>query len=556
MSEEVSGSHDDGKVPTAQVQTKRSFSIIWVVPIVALIIGGWLVYKSMSEKGPLITITFANADGLEAGKTKIKFKDVEVGKVTAIELLDDLSGVRLTAEMQKDSEKYMTENTQFWVVRARVAAGEVSGLGTLFSGAYIGCDPSLTGKQQRKFNGLEKPPVMTEGMPGAHFMLRSDTLGSLDVGSPVFYRGLKVGQVVEYNYDEVAEVILLKVFINAPFSEKVRDGSRFWNASGIDLTLNATGIKMDTQSLVSIVLGGIAFDLPKDAQAVEQAQANEGKTFRLYANRESSREEVYDIKRYFMMYFNQTVRGLSPGAPVEIRGIKVGEVVKVELEYDVKTHDFRVPVLVMIEPQRFNAIVTEKGTILTGEKAITKVAMHKEQTIRPKLMVEKGLRATLKTGSLLTGQLFIDLDYYPEAAPATMVEEGGYQVFPTISTPLERIMERVEGILKKVDELPLDKIGQKTDGAIKDLNTLLKEFSAISGKINRETLPRVNGSLDELTTTLEGISATFGPDSALSYNSREVMEELSMAIRSMRSLLDYLDRNPQALILGKEGDKK
>jgi paraquat-inducible protein B len=556
MSEEVSDSHDDGKVPTAQVLTKRSFSIIWVVPIVALVIGGWLIYKSMSEKGPLITITFVNADGLEAGKTKIKFKDVEVGKVSAIELLDDLSGVRLTAEMHKDAEKYMTENTQFWVVRARVAAGEVSGLGTLFSGAYIGCDPSIKGKQQRKFAGLEKPPVMTEGMPGAHFMLRSETLGSLDVGSPVFYRGLKVGQVVEYNYDEVAEVILLKVFINAPFHEKVRDGSRFWNASGIDLTLNATGIKMDTQSLVSIVLGGVAFDLPQDAQAVEQVQANENKTFRLYANRESSREEVYDIKRYFMMYFDQTVRGLSPGAPVEIRGIKIGEVVKVELEYDVMTHDFRVPVLVMIEPQRFNAIVTDKGTLLTGDKAITKVAMDKEHTIRPKLMVEKGLRAQLKTGSLLTGQLFIDLDYYPDAAPATMVEESGYLVFPTISTPLARIMERVEGILKKLDELPLDKIGQKTDGVINDLNALLKDFGAISGKVNRETLPRVNESLNQLSATLKGISATLGPDSALSYNTREVMDELSMAIRSLRSLLDYLDRNPQALILGKEGDKK
>jgi paraquat-inducible protein B len=556
MSEEVSGSQDVGALPTAQVQTKRSFSIIWVVPIVALVIGGWLVYKSMSEKGPLITITFENADGLEAGKTKIKFKDVEVGKVTAIDLLSDLSGVKLTAEMHKDSEKYMTENTQFWVVRARVAAGEVSGLGTLFSGAYIGCDPSIKGKQQRKFTGLEKPPVMTEGMPGAHFMLRSETLGSLDVGSPVFYRGLKVGQVVEYNYDEVAEVILLKVFINAPFHEKVRDGSRFWNASGIDLTMNATGIKMDTESLVSIVLGGVAFDLPQDAQAVEQAQANENKTFQLYANRESSREEVYDVKRYFMMYFDQTVRGLSPGAPVEIRGIKIGEVVKVELEYDVMTHDFRVPVLVVIEPQRFNAIVTDKGTLLTGDKAISEVATNKEQNIRPRLMVEKGLRAQLKTGNLLTGQLIIDLDYHPDAPPATMREENGYQVFPTISTPLERIMERVETILKKVDELPLEKIGTDIDGAMKDLTALLKEFSAISGKVNRETLPRVNGSLDELTTTLEGISATLGPDSALSYNTREVMDELSMAIRSLRSLLDYLDRNPQALILGKEGEKK
>jgi paraquat-inducible protein B len=559
MSEEVSGSKDVGKTPTAQVQTKRSFSIIWVVPIVALIIGGSLIYKSMSEKGPTIIITFENADGLEAGKTKVKFKDVEVGKVTAIDLLDDLSGVALTAEMNKDAERYMTEKTQFWVVRARVAAGEISGLGTLFSGAYIGCYPSVEGKQKRKFSGLEKPPVMTLGEPGGNFILRSETLGSLDVGSPVFYRGLKVGQVVEYNFDEATENVLLKVFINAPFHEKVREGSRFWNASGIDLTLNATGIKMDTQSLISIMLGGIAFDLPQEEKPSAQAQAKDGKTFLLYADRESSKEKSYDVKVYYMMYFDQTVRGLSPGAPVEIRGIKVGEVVKIELQYDLATKNFRVPVFVVIEPERMGALVTSNEKVLTGEKMdeeIKEGAYYRDRSSRTKMMVEKGFRAQLKTGNLLTGQLFVDLDYFPDAPPATIEEKNGYQVFPTIGTPLERIMGRVDSILKRVNELPFEKIGTNIDDAIKELNSLLKEFRAISGKVNSETIPKVNDSLDELSTTLQGISATLGPDSALSYNSREVMDELTMAIRSLKSLLDYLDRNPQALLLGKEGDKK
>lgn len=563
MSEEGSGSHNDGKVPTAQIQTKRSFSIIWIVPIVALVIGGWLIYKSMSEKGPVITITFENADGLEAGKTMIKFKDVVVGKVSAIDLLDNLSGVTLTVEMQKDAEKYLTENTQFWVVRARVAAGEISGLGTLFSGAYIGCYPSIKGKKNRTFTGLEKPPVMTLGMPGGNFTLRSETLGSLDVGSPVFYRGLKVGQVVEYHFDEATESILLKVFINAPFHEKVRDGSRFWNASGIDLTMNATGIKMDTQSLVSIVLGGIAFDLPQDdqylAQPRAQAQAKDGKTFLLYANRDASKEQTYDVKTYYLMYFDQTVRGLSPGAPVEISGIKIGEVVKLELQYDMVAENFRIPVLVMIEPQRINALITTKGTVVTGEemqKEIEGAVLTKNRTMRIDLMVERGFRAQLKTGNLLTGQLFIDLDYYPNAAPATMTEKNGYQVFPTVSTPFARTMEKVASILKKIDDLPIDKIGTNANVAIKDLNSLLKELSTISSKVSLETLPKVNGSLDELNTTLQGINATIGPNSALNYNSREVMGELSLAIRSLKSLLDYLEQNPQALILGKPGEKK
>ncbi|NOR23721.1 MAG: MCE family protein, partial [Desulforhopalus sp.] len=349
MSEEGSRAETVDKAPTAQVQTKRGFSIIWVVPILALIIGGWLAYKAMSEKGPILTINFENAEGLVAGKTKVKYKDVEIGVVSVIDLLDDLSGVAITIEMHREFKPYMTENTSFWVVRARVAAGEVSGLGTLLSGAYIGCSPSDEGQAVKHFVGLEKPPVMTVGLPGRHFIIQSETLGSLDIGSTVQYRGIKVGQVVDYNFDEAAESILLKVFINAPFHEKVRTRSRFWNASGIDFTMDSSGIKMDTQSLVSILLGGMAFDTPPDAPAGEQAE--ESKTFQLYASHEESRELTYDLREYYLLYFNQRVRGLSPGAPVEIKGIQVGEVVSIELQYDQEQLNFRIPVLVMLEPE-------------------------------------------------------------------------------------------------------------------------------------------------------------------------------------------------------------
>ena len=215
--------HDEVKVsgaPPAIVNPGRSLSIIWVVPIVAMLIAAWLALTAWSEKGPVITIAFENADGLEAQKTKIKFKDVEVGKVTRIELNDDLTGVIVTAEMKKTASRYMREETQFWVVRARVAAGEVSGLGTLFTGAYIGCNPSLKGAQTSTFSGLEKPPVITTGLPGRHYTLQTQNLGSLDIGSPVYYRGIKVGQVVEYDFDSSAESVNVRVFINAPYHER------------------------------------------------------------------------------------------------------------------------------------------------------------------------------------------------------------------------------------------------------------------------------------------------------------------------------------------------
>jgi len=558
MSEENSEMKHAEQAPEAVVQTKRSFSIIWVVPIIALLIGGWLTFKAMTEKGPVITISFETAEGLEAGKTKIKFKDVEVGKVTEIDLDEALSGVIVTVEMAPGSKHYLTDKTQFWVVRATVAAGKVSGLGTLLSGAYIGVNPSTEGEKTKHYKGLEKPPLLTKGLPGQHYILEAHSLDSLDLGSPVYYRGIKVGQVVEYHFNEDAESVLIKVFVNAPYHEKVRQNTRFWNASGIDMTMDATGIKLNTQSVVSIMLGGLAFDLRQHDSPGEAAGENH--KFMLYPDQKSSKEESYEIKRYYVMYFNQSVRGLSPGAPVEIKGIQVGEVVSVKLKFDQGALDFRIPVVIALEPERLDVLVTEAGEVVTGEE---KEDVLKEDTshtydldLRARQLIEKGFRGQLKTGNLLTGQLYVDLDFYPDATPATLEKIDGYTVFPTISAPLEQIVHRVDNILKKVEQVPFGKIGQELQGAVAELTTTLEEIKGVSGKVNEETIPKVNASLDQLQETLNGIESTLGPDSALNYNARQVTSELALAIRSIRSLLEYLERDPQALILGKEGHKK
>jgi len=558
MSEGDSGMKHEERAPEAKVQTKRSFSIIWVVPIIALLIGGWLTFKAMSEKGPEITITFETADGLVAGKTSVKFKDVDVGKVTKLELNDDASGVVATVEMTNNASSYLTDKTQFWVVRATVAAGEISGLGTLLSGAYIGCNPSTEGKKQTHYKGLEKPPILTADLPGRHFVLKSKELGSLDLGSPIYYRGIKVGQVVDYDFDETAEAVLFKVFIRDPFHKKVTDNTRFWNASGVDFTMDATGIKMDTQSLVSIMLGGVAFDLPEHAQQGEQAE--EDKDFLLYEDRDASNEVTYNIKQYYLMYFNQSVRGLSPGAPVEILGIKVGEVVKVELLFDQTTLEFLIPVLVYFEPERLNLLITEEGKVARGTAKAEEIeATQKDKQGRNmvvKELVARGFRAQLKTGNLLTGQLFVDLANYPDAPPKELMTEQGYTVFPTIPAPFEQIVNRVDNILKKFEKVPFDKIGMDLQLAVESLTKTLDEIKDMSGNINQETVPKINAALDQMQEAMKGVESTLGPDSALSYNARQVTNELSMAIRSIRSLLEYLERDPQALLLGKEGGKK
>jgi len=303
----------------------------------------------------------------------------------------------------------------------------------------------------------------------------------------------------------------------------------------------------------------VAFDLPEHDEPGEPAEKDS--SFRLYPDQASSKKESYDVKRYYVMHFKQSVRGLSPGAPVEISGIKVGEVVSVKLQFDKSKLDFRIPVMIVLEPERLDILVTETGKTVTGEEK--EEVLERERTeegaevdARAKELIKKGFRAQLKTGNLLTGQLYVDLDFYPDAPPAKLEKIDGYTVFPTIAAPLEQIVHRVDNILKKVEQIPFEKIGQELQVALAELATTLEEVKGISGKVNEETIPKVNASLDQLQETLNGIESTLGPDSALNYNARQVTSELALAIRSIRSLLEYLERDPQALILGKEGGKK
>ncbi len=295
-------------------ERKRRISIVWLVPLIALAIGGWLVYKALSEKGPTVTITFNSAAGLEAGKTKIKYKEVELGQVVSIELDDKLSQVIVTAELVKQAEKFVSQNTRFWVVRARVEAGSVSGLGTLFSGAYIGLDPGKPGKPATRFQGLEVPPVVTVDLPGSHFVLRASSLGSLNVGAPVYFRRIEVGQVVSYQLDEDGQAVTIQVFIHDPHHQLVRKNTRFWNASGLDVAIGADGIRVDTESFVSMMVGGIAFDTPANMEPGEPAEEND--VFDLYKNRASISEKTYARKTRWLLHFDSGVRGLKTGAPV------------------------------------------------------------------------------------------------------------------------------------------------------------------------------------------------------------------------------------------------
>jgi paraquat-inducible protein B len=541
MNEQNSGSVTPSSNPEAIVKTKKgfSFSIVWLVPLVAALIGGWLVYKALSEKGPTITITFETAEGLEAGKTKIKYKDVEVGQVESITVSKDLSHIIVTAEMIKGAEQSLTENTRFWVVRARVAAGGVSGLGTIFSGAYIGIDPGKPGKRTLSFKGLEIPPVITTGLPGAHFMLKAEELGSLDIGSPVYYRQIKVGQVVAYELEESGEAVDIKIFINAPHHQAVHQNSRFWNASGLDVSIDAGGITVNTESFVTLMVGGIAFDTPMNLEPGSPAPENQ--TFRLYKSREKSLEESYVQKRPWLLHFDGSVRGLSVGAPVDFRGIEIGRVIDINLEFDWEKLAFRIPVLVEMEPDRIDWV--------------GKQTMDRREGME--FLVEKGLRAQLKQGSLITGQLYVALDMYPDASPAKIVWGEPYAELPTIPTPMEEITRNVSKIVEKFEKIPLEEIGNDLRDTMAHLNKTTEDLQKLVQNLDASVVPAANATLEQTQKTLIKVDRLLSAESPTGHELKRALGELADAARNISILADYLERHPDSLVFGKEkGNEK
>ena len=541
-------------IPEVEVQSRiRQFSFIWIIPLVAALIGVWLVYKAQSEKGPTITITFQTAEGFEAGKTKIKYKDVDLGQIEEINLSPDLGHVVVTAKLVRQAEDLLSENTRFWVVRARINVSGVTGLQTLFSGVHIGLDPGRPGKKARHFTGLEQPPIVTTDLPGQYYLLLAERRGSLDIGSPIYYRQIRVGQVVGYQLAEDGQAVSIKIFVNTPYHKYVNKNTRFWNASGVDVSIDAKGIKLDTESLVTLLVGGIAFDVPSYLDS--GGPAVEGQVFSLYDSYTASQEKSYPVKSYFVLYFDGSVGGLAPGAPVEFRGISVGKVVDVKLEFKPEKRDFRIPVLIEIEPERF----------------ISAAEMPKMEAARRKILdslVEKGLRGQLKIGNLITGQQVVSLNIFPYAPQRKIVWKSPYPELPTVPAPIEEIGTRVSQILTKIDNLPIEQIGKDLSETLRstkrlagapelqetarNLDAILKEMRLFVSELRTGVTPEIAATLAQAQKALAQVESTLGSETPLQVNLNNALQELTAAARSLRALTDYLERHPEALIYGKK----
>ena len=530
-------------IPEAVAEPKRrhSLQLVWLIPIVATIIGGTLAVRTYLAKGPTITISFKTGEGLEAGKTKIKYKDVEVGVVKTITIAKDLTHVIATAELQKGVTPYLVADTRFWVVRPRISGGSITGLGTLMGGAYIGIDVGKATQSQRAFRGLETPPVIAMDVPGTRFLLHSADLGSLDIGSPIYFRRIQVGQVVSYELDKGGTGVTFTVFVNAPYDKHVKSNTRFWNASGIDLTMDASGLKLNTESVVSILIGGIAFQTLDEAGEAPPSGPNTA--FILFANREEALKHRDTLSQNYLLVFKESVRGLSVGAPVDFRGLIIGEVTGINVEIDPRTKGIDMLVYIRYYPERLRS------------RAIGALPSLKEHETIITKMVENGLRAQLKSGSLLTGQLFVGLDFFPDAPKAKINWASNPPQLPTTPGSMAELQATLTQIMKKLEKLPLDEVVADLRQTVQTLDATLKSADKMVQRVDAEIVPEVRAALEEARKTLGAAKQTLSADAPLQQDLREALRELARTAQSLRVLTDYLDRHPESLLRGKQEDK-
>jgi paraquat-inducible protein B len=551
-------------LPRAVVVPRRRarISVVWIIPILAAVVAIGIAVQRVLNEGPTITIVFKAAAGLEAGKTFVKYKDVNIGQVTKVALSPDHTRVQVTAKMEKSVADLMVVDAKFWVVEPRVTLSGVSGLGTLLSGNYIGFEIGKSDRKESRFTALETPPIITGGQPGRQFVLRAENLGSLGIGSPVYYRRLQAGQVVGYELAADGAAVELKVFVNAPYDQYVHPGTRFWNASGFDVSLGAGGVEVRTESIVALIAGGLAFDTPSFLPRGTTAAADTA--FSLYPDRATAMKQPESIAVRYVLYFNESLRGLSVGAPVTLLGLQAGEVTGVGLDIDPATSKIRGRVELVSYPERLIAHLGRQQKAEIGAQ-LARSSGQRHALIQA-LVERRGLRAQLRSGNLLTGQLYIAFDYFPHAPKSKVDWSREEPELPSVPSTLPDIEAKLTSIIAKLDQLPLEAIGDDVRKALKHLDTTLEDASSALKHIDTDVTPglkttledlrRAVGSADAALKSADGVlkstdATLLGADAPGQQQIRDALQEIARAARAVRDLADYLERHPESLLRGK-----
>jgi len=519
--------------PALRRPSRWQFSLIWLVPLVAALVGASLLVRAWLQAGPTITLSFKSAEGLEAGRTEVRFKDVVIGKVRRIDLSEDFDSVRVRVDLERDAQRVAVDDSRFWIVRPRADFGGISGLGTLLSGAYIGVDIGHSETRRKAFTALEVPPPVTNDRVGHSFVLRAADLGSINLGSPVYYRRLPVGRIVSYELNPDGRGVNLQAFVDAPYDRFVTRESRFWNASGIEASAGPQGFKLNTQSLVSVLAGGVAFETPESATE----PAAPGSSFELFGDMAAALAPRDRLLVPVRMRFYQSVRGLAVDSPVDFHGLTLGEVTAIDFEYDVASKRFAADVSARIYPERL------------GRAYLTLRAQTQGETPEDVLtrLIGQGLRAQMRSANLLTGQQYIALDFVPREAATLGPAVAGVTQLPTVPGSFDQIQSQIAAIVAKFDKVPFDEIGRNLNGSLQNADRLLL-------KLDQEIAPELRQTLGEARATFDAAGQALGRDAPLQQDLRGTLESVDRAARSLRGLTETLQRHPESLLRGKPDD--
>jgi paraquat-inducible protein B len=546
------------QTPASPEVTERTGpSVVWLIPLITALVGAWLVFSTVTEQGPVVELQLKTAEGIEIGKTKIKYKSVDIGIVEDVRFADDFESVLLTVQFNPGTDHFLRRNTRFWVVKPQLSVRGVSGLSTLVSGSYIEIDPG-PGASQRFFVGLEDQPIVHADDEGTTLTLVTGNLGSVDAGSPIYYRGILAGEVLGRELGSDRQSVFIQAFVRDPFDQLVRGNSRFWNVSGMDVSMGADGFRVRTASVTSLMFGGIAFDTPEAMEAGSEDVAD--LVFTLHDSRDEIDENAFTKRLRFVMYFDGSVRGLNPGAPVEFRGIRIGEVVDVRLEIDTTQESFLIPVTVEIEPERL--VDRDPDAAVPGEELLRQ-------------LVDRGLRGRLATGSLLTGQLFVELNIYPDA-PLNLHagSDAGVPELPTIPNTVEALTATLENVVARIDRVKIDEIAAALQGtlegaealanspdlaaALASLGPAMSSLRGILGDVDDSNLDTTMGAARDVAVSLEEtvrlVNQALQPSAPLQYNVIQMTGELEETARAIRALVEQLERQPQSVIFGRSGE--
>lgn len=562
----------------ANIRKISQWSPIWIVPVAAVLIGSWMLYHTFKNQGPTVTMLASNAEGIISGKTQIKSRSVDVGKVVSVELSQDLKQVVIRARMNPGTANLLNDESQLWVVKPTIGRGGVSGLNTLLSGAYIELQPGKSDSGKYFFELLETPPIAPPDAPGVRIFLSSSDAAALAVGDPILYRGYDVGTVERSEFDMTKRNMRYQLFIRAPYDALVTENVRFWKASGMALDMSAEGVRIEMASMATLLGGGVTFDVldgwPAGNKVVDDAD------FQLFENRKSIQDGLYNEYLEYLLFFDESIRGLTAGAPVEYRGVRIGTVASVPYFFNMKNplqvaFNKGIPVLIRIETGR-----------LYDNLTLPQLRQELDQA------VSKGLRAVLKTGNLLTGGLYIDLNQLEAdskgvsataAAPAAvdapadgvtanattdaespaivatpllpepLPEFAGYKILPTSRSGLGHIEQKVLQALDKINNLPVEQVladSSATLNATKDLmqqsQQLVLSLDALVKADATQQLPaEVNKSLADLRKTLAGLS----PGSPVYERINSNLQAMDKVLRDLQPVVQTLNQQSNALII-------